>query len=250
MNDRRKQIVDLINDRGAVNFSQLKAAFSVVSEMTLRSDLRALDEEHLIVRVHGGAKSVDRIIGTDDLLNKRFCRNVEKKQRIAEKAVQLLYPGTSVFLDSGSTLTEFARRFPDQSHLVFTSGIHCAMELARLKNVQLYMIGGKVNASSMSISGSDSCDKIREMNFDIAFLGATGYMKETGFNCGADEENALKRAVISRTETVVILMDSTKNDISNTFSFASVQDVNIVVSDDELDEQTAEYFRNNKIAVI
>ncbi|AEV30438.1 transcriptional regulator of sugar metabolism [Sphaerochaeta pleomorpha str. Grapes] len=250
MKNRRNQIEEFINENGAVSFSLLKTAFPTVSEMTLRNDLKALDEMRLIVRVHGGAKSVDRIIGTDDLLNKRFCRNVEKKRCIAEKAANLIYPSTSIFLDSGSTVTELARKFPDEPHLVFTSGIHCAIELAKLSKVQIFMPGGKINPSSMSISGSDSCEKIREMNYDIAFLGTTGYMKTTGFNCGALEESSLKRAVISRAETTVLLMDSSKVEISNTFSFANVQDIDILISDDELDPQIAEYFRNNNIKVL
>ena len=37
---RRNAIVELINDKGTVSFSQLKAAFPNVSEMTLRTDLK------------------------------------------------------------------------------------------------------------------------------------------------------------------------------------------------------------------
>lgn len=250
MNDRRRQIVKLVNDCGAVNFAQLKAFFKDVSEMTLRNDLRALDEERLIVRVHGGAKSVDRIIGTDDLLNKRLARNIEKKKMIAQKAIKLLSPGTSVFLDSGSTITEFTKNFPDESHLIFTTGMHCAISLANLKNAQVYMLGGQLNPSSMSVSGSGTCDKIRTMNYDIAFLGATGYMHETGFNCGGEEESYLKQTIISRAEKSVVLMDSTKVEISNTFSFASVKDIDIVVSDDDLDPEVVRFFLDNDIVVI
>ena len=62
---RRNAIVELINDKGTVSFSQLKAAFPNVSEMTLRTDLKLLDEANRILRVHGGAKSVQILIGTD-----------------------------------------------------------------------------------------------------------------------------------------------------------------------------------------
>lgn len=251
MIERRGRIVQLINERGAISFAQLKLAFPDVSEMTLRNDLKALDEQRLIVRVHGGAKSVDRIIGTDDLLNKRFCRNVEKKKMIAEKAVNLLLPGTSVFLDSGSTITEMTKIFPDQPHIVFTTGLTCAMELGRnRKNLQIHMLGGMLNALSMSVYGSACCESIRRMNYDIAFIGVTGYMNETGFTCGSSDESSLKQAIIEKAETVVAVMDSTKVGISNTFTFASVHDIDVVVSDDELAPDIIEYFRNNKLKVI
>ena len=65
MEMRRDAIVQLVNEKGSVRFSQIKEAFPNVSEMTLRTDLKALDEEKKILRVHGGARSVQVIIGTD-----------------------------------------------------------------------------------------------------------------------------------------------------------------------------------------
>ena len=250
MQERRSKIVDIINSQGAVSFTQLKNIFYDVSEMTIRNDLRALDEARLIVRVHGGAKSVERIIATDDLLNRRLARNIDKKKSIAQKALSLLFPGTSLFLDSGSTVIELAKVFPDQSHLVITSGIHCAAALAELKQVKVFMLGGTLNAASMSVNGASCCNKIREMNFDTAFLGATGYMTETGFTCGHDEESELKKNVISRAETKIILMDSTKIGINNTFSFAALKDIDVIVTDDDIDKDTATEFKKMGVKIL
>lgn len=81
--------------------------------MTLRTDLKALDNTNQIIRIHGGAKSVQVVVGTDDFLNKRSFRNIKEKQIIAEKAINLLKPDTTIFLDSGSTATILASLFPD-----------------------------------------------------------------------------------------------------------------------------------------
>lgn len=87
METRRNAIVELVNENGTVSFSQIKNAFPNVSEMTLRTDLKLLDEAKRIVRIHGGAKSVQVIIGTDDYLSKRSVRNIPAKQKIAAKAL-------------------------------------------------------------------------------------------------------------------------------------------------------------------
>ena len=113
MEQRRNQIVELVNRKGSISFAQLKEAFPSVSEMTLRTDLKALDEARRVVRVHGGVKSVEQVVGTDDLLSRRSARNAEAKQIIAEKATALLRPNTTLFLDSGSTATAVARCIPD-----------------------------------------------------------------------------------------------------------------------------------------
>lgn len=117
MEQRRNQIVELVNRKGSISFAQLKEAFPSVSEMTLRTDLKALDEARRVVRVHGGVKSVEQVVGTDDLLSRRSARNAEAKQIIAEKATALLRPNTTLFLDSGSTATAVARCIPDQTVL-------------------------------------------------------------------------------------------------------------------------------------
>ena len=130
MEMRRNAIAELVNKHGTVSFAQIKEQFPQVSEMTLRTDLKALDAAKEIVRIHGGAKSVQLVIGTDDYLTRRAVRNIQSKQEIAKKAVQLVLPDTVIFLDSGSTTTELARIFPDQSNLIYTTGLSCATELA------------------------------------------------------------------------------------------------------------------------
>ena len=122
MEQRRNQIVELVNRKGSISFAQLKEAFPSVSEMTLRTDLKALDEARRVVRVHGGVKSVEQVVGTDDLLSRRAARNAEAKQIIAEKAAALLRPNTTLFLDSGSTATAVARCIPDQPMLRHGAG--------------------------------------------------------------------------------------------------------------------------------
>ena len=71
MEQRRRQMLDLINREGSVSFGQLKAAFSPVSEMTLRRDLEYLDRQKRIIRTHGGARSAEVLVGTDDLYLRR-----------------------------------------------------------------------------------------------------------------------------------------------------------------------------------
>ncbi|WP_255575662.1 DeoR/GlpR family DNA-binding transcription regulator [Caproiciproducens faecalis] len=250
MKQRREQIVELVNSEGAVSFAKLKTTFPEVSEMTLRNDLKFLDQTRQIVRVYGGAKSVEVVIGTDDLFYKRNTRNIERKRQITEKAIKLLHPGTSVFLDSGTTTTELARVFPDESYLIFTGGISCALELAHLTQSQIHILGGQMNRFSLSVNGISSVKAIENVNFNIAFLGVTGYSQETGFNCGVEDENELKKAIIRKSEKVVALMDSEKVGIVNTFTFATLKDIDVVISDDDLDPDTKKVFQSNGIEVL
>jgi len=250
MKQRRESIVELINQEGNVSFSQLKKAFPDVSEMTLRTDLKSLDQSRLIVRTHGGARSVQFVVGTDDLLLNRNARNVEEKNEIATKAAKLVRPDSTVFIDSGSTTTALARVIPDQRELIVTNSLTVAAELARLEQGRCIVIGGNLNRYSMSLYGSKTIEDVSSISFDVLFLGVTTYNSSMGFACGSDEEAALKRTLIAHAEQTVVLMDSAKVDRRSTFRICDLDDVDVLVSDNGLPDDFLRACRENDVEVI
>ena len=250
MNKRRDSIAEMVTDKGSITFAQLKRAFPDVSEMTLRTDLKALDEARRIVRTHGGARSVEYIVGTDDLLLNRTTRNVEDKGVIARKAKGLVRPDSTIFLDSGSTTTALARELDDVRTLAFTNSLTCAAELARLENVRTIVIGGSLNRYSMSLNGSRSIEDVSSLSFDLLFLGVTSFQSSTGFGCGSDDEAALKRALIAHAERTAVLMDSSKLGKKSTFKICDLADVDYVVSDGNLTEHFKKYCEEAEVEVM
>ena len=248
MDTRRKQIVELVNRLGYVRFIQIKENFPNVSEMTLRTDLKALDQEKKIV--HGGAKSVQLVIGTDDYLNNRSIRNQDEKEEIAEKAAGLIKPDTAVFLDSGSTTTMLARLFPDQSNLIYTTGLSCATELAGLSEPTVLIPGGKLNRYSVSVYGTSVVKELEMVNFHQTFLGVMNFEYQTGFTCGNQEEAILKRTAIRQSEEVIVLMDSSKLDRKGTYSICGLDDIDILVSDGHLPPDFRKECRDHKVTVL
>ena len=239
MAERRDRIVDYVNSEGNVTFAQLKQAFPDVSEMTLRTDLKALDQQRQIIRVHGGAKSVGFAVGTDDLLARRVGRRTVEKTTIAQKAAGLLRPGLTVFIDSGSTTTALAAEIEDMDLLVFTNSLTVASELARLEHVMCMIVGGRLNRFSMSTMGARAVDSVRQMTFDQVFLGVTGYQRSEGFSCGFDDEAVFKAALVERAHDAMALMDSSKEGRPSTFRFCTLRDLHAVVSDGGMSEDFA-----------
>lgn len=236
MEERRSAIVELINSCGTVTFRQLKEAFPNVSDMTLRTDLKALDQDGRIVRVHGGARSVEQVVGTDGLLDTRSALNTEAKAVIAHKASGLIAPNSTVFLDSGSTTTALARVLPNHHSLYFTNSITCGIELSRLDAPESIVVGGHLNRYSLSMNGSSTVEEIRKLAFDILFLGVTGYQDEAGITCGSSDEATLKRVCMERASKVVALMDSSKVGRRSTFHVCDLTDLDVIVSDNKLPE--------------
>ena len=234
MAERRSLLVDFVNREGSVTFSQIKELFPDVSEMTLRTDLKALDQQRQIIRVHGGAKSVGFAVGTDDLLARRTGRRSAEKTQIAQKAAALITPGHTIFIDSGSTTTALAAAMEDMELLVFTNSLTVASELARFERVMAFVVGGRLNRYSMSTTGARAIDAVRSMKFDQVFLGVTGYQRREGFLCGSDDEAFFKQALVERSHESIVLMDSSKEGRPSTFKICELRDIDAVVSDDGL----------------
>lgn len=250
MQQRRQRIVQLIVREGQITFAALKAQFPDVSEMTLRTDLKCLDEAGEIIRIHGGARSIETVSGTDGPLSQRRVRNVAQKQEIAAKAVELIHSHSSVFIDSGSTTTELCRLVPDEVRIIYTSGVTCAVELCGLSKPTVYLPGGQLNRYSACITGSQAAYDLRFCHFDICFMGVTSFSPEYGFCCENKDDALLKSVAIQRSDNVVMLMDSSKFGMANTHCFASVQDVNVLITDGAMSAEQRSFFREHGVTVL
>lgn len=250
MQQRRQKIVEFINREGQITFAMLKEAFPGTSEMTLRTDLKYLDDTGAIVRIHGGAKSLETVAGTDGFLSMRTMRNQNLKQQIARKAVSLLGSSACVFLDSGSTTTLLAHYMPDEVRQIVTSGLSCATEMASLTKPFIQVIGGQLNRYSLSVSGSRSVMELQAYNFDICFLGVTSFHPAIGYCCEGLEDCMLKQAAISRSEYTVALVDSTKFGEKNACCICPPNGVNVVISDDSLPEDQRRLLEEQGVTVI
>ena len=237
MEQRRNAVVNFVNEKGSITFAQLEKQFPDVSQMTLRTDLKFLDEAKQIVRIHGGAKSVEVVLGTDDYIGRRSVRNVEEKKSIAGKVLPLIKPNITIYLDSGSTATELARIWPDQPDFIFTSSLDCVMELSKLQHPTVFLLGGEIDKYSRSVCGAWAVDSAKTVNFDLAIMGVTSYSSDGGFSCGALMESYLKQTVIRQSAETILLMDSSKTDKKSTFHVCALEEADIVVSDQNISKE-------------
>lgn len=249
--ERQRQIVEYVNDNSEVSFADIKELFPDYSEMTIRRDIDALSKRNQIIRVFGGVKSIGCLIrSSEDEYMKRNLSNVGSKIRIAQKALALLQPDTSVFLGSGSTIMQLAKIFPNGKYFVTTDGLNSAMELSSLGEVSILMLGGSVNKNSYCVNGSIATQQLHNMNFNIAFLGASGVDLDSGFYTSVAEDYLLRRQIVARSEKTAILFDSSKVGQKGIYSFAKAEDVDYVISDDELSPEMVAAFSANGVAVL
>src|SRR6266576_2716839 len=156
---RRRNLLDLVDQQGQVTVADMVKRFAI-SAVTVRSDLDALASLGAVVRSHGGA--VRRLEATQDYpLGTKETLHREEKIRIGKAAAELVQPGETIILDSGTTTAEVARhlkRMKTQPLTVITNALNIAMELADLPGVSLIMIGGLLRPVSYPFCARSKCD--------------------------------------------------------------------------------------------
>ncbi len=234
---RQQQILDYIEKNHVVTIRALQELCPEVSLMTIHRDLDALELRGSIVKVRGGARSVRHAgdLGYDI----RMQENVEGKLLMAEKALSLLRPNATVFLDASTTNLMLARKMPDIQMNIFTTGPNIAVELARLQNPNISVCSGTLNRKNMSLSGPNTQQMLENINIDMAFIGVSGCFADAGFTCGTEADMVIKRTVIHRARTSVMMCDSTKFSRLMPYTFASFADVQYLISDKPVPEPIA-----------
>jgi len=238
-NERQEKILGILNEKGEIQISELKDIFPDVSAMTLRRDLSYLESKGLLIRTHGGAvniKKLTSIYGEEDAFSLRAAENVDEKMLIAEKAVQFLDRGRSIYLDAGSTIMYFSRLIPDDNFSIITSGIITALELTKKSKITIYHTGGQLNNNTLSSSGPTAISMLDIFNIDIAFMAASGFSLENGFTVSNFFECELKKAVIKKAKKVIMLADSSKFNKVLAFTFGHLSDLDVLISDDKIPE--------------
>ena len=233
-NIRQEKMKEFIESRNAVSIRQLQELFPTVSLMTIHRDLDALVEGGSIVKFRGGAKSV-RHAG-DPEFNVRMRENNAGKLVIAQKALELIQPNSSVFLDASTTNLALARSLPDINLNIFTTGPSIALELCRLQNPVVTLCCGTINRKNLAVSGQNTLEMLDKINIDLAFIGVSGCSVDAGFTCGTEGDMLVKRLMIQKARRSVVLCTKQKLSCLMPYTFAKLEDVDYLISDEPMPE--------------
>ena len=231
---RQENILKFIEHNHVVTIKQLQVLCPDVSVMTIHRDLDALQAAGAIVKVRGGARSV-RHTG-DPGYDVRLQENNAGKIVMAQKALELIQQGSSIFLDASTTNLMLARSLPDISLNIFTTGPNIAIELCRLHNPNITLCCGTMNRKNMALSGQNTLEMLQKINIDLVFIGVSGCSAEAGFTCGTESDMVVKRMVIQKARTSVVMCGADKFSRLMPYTFARFSDVDYMICDASVPE--------------
>ncbi len=245
---RQEQIREYIEQKNVVTIKELQALFPNVSLMTIHRDLDALERSGAVVKFRGGAKSV-RLTG-DPEFNVRMRENNTGKNAMAAKAMELIQPNSAIFLDASTTNLAIAKSLPDINLNIFTTGPSIALELCRLHNPVVTLCCGTINRKNLALSGQNTLQMLDTINIDLAFIGVSGCSVEAGFTCGTEGDMLVKRKVIQKARTSVAMCGREKFSCLMPYTFATLGDVDYLISDETVPENVANAARDAGVTIL
>jgi len=249
LQERREQIIALLEQEGRVSVADLCKRFGL-SQATIRTDLEALATQGLLVRTHGGAIAVDR---TDLELSFDVRRRLHstQKQRIGAAAAAMVEDGEAIALDASTTALAVANQIKGRRELtVITNGIFIALALLDAPGVTVLMPGGFLRRDSVSLVGNEGHDFIEQFNFQKGFFGAKGLTLEEGLTDVNNAEVAVKRDLVAHARQVIAIVDGSKWGRVGFASFASIDQVDCVITDESAPPDIRAALRDAGVEVI
>ncbi len=207
--ERRARIVAALRAQPAVRVAVLSEDLGV-SGITIRRDLRLLEQEGILARTHGGAVRRRQLVD-EPVYEENAVTHAAEKDRIARAAAAMIEPHDTVFLGSGTTVVHLLHHIdPDLEARVVTHNLAAATE-ARGLRLELVFLGGLYRPQLDAVEGSWPLDMIQHFNADKAFVGADCLDPRAGLTTPSIAVAAIELAMIRRTRgEVVVLADSSK----------------------------------------
>ncbi|WP_026380794.1 DeoR/GlpR family DNA-binding transcription regulator [Afifella pfennigii] len=209
--ERREHILREVELHPHVRISDLAGRFGVSTE-TVRRDVEALSREGLIARAYGGASAAP--MGAQAPFGERNRARIAERERIGERAAELVCPGEVLMIDAGSTTHQFARclALRGLDLTVLTNSLAVAATLGQNGSIQVILCPGDLMPREAAVYGPETLDFLNRYNANRAFIGASG-LSAQGISDANRAAVAVKRRMIAQARETFLLIDHSKFDV-------------------------------------
>lgn len=226
---RERAILELLQDTGSARVEALATQLGVTDE-TIRRNLKRLEAQGMVTRVHGGVHLKDW--GPEASFAQRMVQNPGAKRRIAEAVARLIPDGASVFLDVGSTTAYAAQALRLRRELlVVTNSLAVAQALTGVNGNRVFMAGGELRSHDGGAFGAEALAFVQQFRVGHAVLSAAAIDPAAGFLLQDLREAEFSRAMLARAEARIVAADASKYGRSAPIAIAAPEAFSHLVTD-------------------
>ena len=244
MNKRQLSILEKISDTAEINVKQLALEYGV-SQVTIRTDLKNLEQNGMLERYHGGARAV-----SDDDIMKRMSVNYDVKVKIAKKAASYISDSETVMIESGSTNALLAKELSKKKDItIITNSAFIARFVRSSPSTKITLIGGDYQHESEVMVGPLARLCLGQFNVDKLFVGVDGFSENTGFTCINLMRAEAARSMFERAARLFILTESGKFSTVGVATQFTAGEVDFVITDNGIPRQSKAFLEKNDVTV-
>lgn len=246
---RRVLILNKLEEKGQVDVLSLSQELDV-SEVTIRNDLKRLEQKNALIRARGGAFKIEKV-GIDFTLSDKNKQHNEQKKRIGKAAAALINEGDTIILDSGTTTSEISKNLLEIGELtVITNALNIASQLAEHPKVNVIIPGGFLRKNSLSLIGTTAEESFKNYFCDKLFLAVDGLSVVYGLSTPNVEEAHLNRMMMSISKQVIVVADSSKFQKRSFAFIAPIAEMDILITDDGIPDEDQKKLESAGVKVI
>lgn len=242
--ERQNMITSMVNKNGSVRVKDLSEQFQV-TEDSIRKDLTLLEKRGLLKKTYGGA--VKKRVNVHDLdVSQRKDKNIEIKQVIAKKAIELIKDGDMVFLDISTANLELAKLLAKSmlNITVVTNMIDIMLELTSAAAVKLIFLGGTFSRGHDGFVGSITISQLTNYCFDLAFVGTVGVdLLDNSVATYMVEDGLTKRSVLDNSKKSYMMLETRKFNMDGTYKYARIDEFTGAIMESAAPEDLMEHIK-------
>jgi DeoR family galactitol utilization operon repressor len=244
LNERESFMLDKLANEGSLSVASLARELAV-SEVTIRSDLKALEEKGFINRTRGGAYPAFY----KDIIDRQRLR-VEEKNRIARAAAEFVHDGDSIMIEAGTTTALIARYLTGRRGVQVVTNSTLVFSYARLNPaLNIILTGGVFRKETESLVGPVTLKAISEFNVSLAFVGTDGFSVERGLTTQLVEGSEVVKAMRSRAKETWLVADSSKYGESGFVNVLALSEVDGIITDSGIEKNALAAMQENALNV-
>jgi len=233
--ERHKHILEALNKSGFVSVADLSKELDVTM-VTIRKDLKILEDKGLLYRSHGSATPVSPYVNDRSVSEKKLVR-VEEKTKIALAAKDLVDEDDAIIIGSGTTVVALAQAIPKNKKLtVLTAAMNVTLALIDAPEVEIVQLGGVVRKSSSSVVGHYAEEMLKQFACSKLFLSVDGISLDYGLTTSHMMEAHLNAQMIKAVQKTIVLADSSKFGKKGFGKICNLEDIDMVITDEGIPE--------------
>ncbi len=255
---RMQLILELMSNAKTSTIKDLAKELGV-SEMTVRRDANYLEQTGYLKSFHGGIALADNQTAeassftyTPYRFNKEDKERLAEKKRIAEYAVSFVSSFDAIAIDTGTTCRYILDYLPnDLNCILYTYSMEVLSKAVNIpsKAMGIFCFGGLYHRTIKMFESMEVVEMIKKTHINKLFLGAVGVSHTYGLSCAQRYEVDMRRALMSVSDEIIILADSSKIDKSWYLQYGELQDVDLLITDNKITDSQLKSLQDSGLEV-